>query len=66
MYNYVGKCIIGLCCKISKDEGFGGFIAFHAKNRLQNYYKRFGAEIVYGLRMSIDTIPAQKLIDLYF
>ena len=25
-----------------------------------------GAEIVYGLRMSIVTIPAQKLIDLYF
>lgn len=66
LYSNVGKCMVALCCKISLDEGFGGFIAFFAKNHLLGYYLRLGAEIVYGLRMAIDEKAAQKLIDLYF
>ena len=66
LYSNVGKCMVALCCKISHDEGFGGYIAFFAKNHLFGYYLRLGAERVYGLRMAIDGLAAQKLIDLYF
>jgi len=66
LYTYVGKSIIALCCKISQDEGYDGFISFFAKNHLQDYYMRHGAEKIFGLRMAIDIKPAQKLIDLYF
>jgi hypothetical protein len=66
MYNGVGKCMIALCCKISLDAGFGGYIAFFAKNHLIRYYQRYGAENLFGLRMAIDEKAAQKLIDLYF
>lgn len=66
MYNGVGKCMIALCCKISFDIGFGGYIAFFAKNHLMRYYKRYGAKNLYGLRMFIDDESAKKLIDLYF
>ena len=66
MYNYVGKCIIGLCCKISEDEGFGGAIAFFAKNNMFGYYGRYGADLLFGLRMFLDEKAAKKLIDLYF
>jgi len=66
MYNYVGKSIVALCCKISRDEGFGGYIAFYAKNHLFAYYSRYGAVILFGNRMFIDNQSAEKLIELYF
>jgi len=66
LYQYVGKSIIALCCKISQDEGYDGVIAFYAKNHLFAYYSRYGADILFGLRMFIDDKAAQKLIDLYF
>ena len=66
LYNNVGKCMIALCCKISADHGFGGYIAFFAKNHLVPYYTRYGAKEHFGLRMFIDDNNAKKLIDLYF
>jgi hypothetical protein len=66
LHNGIGKSIIALCCKISFDLGFEGFICFEAKNRLMKYYKRYGAQNISGLRMFIDTENAEKLVDLYF
>jgi len=66
LYNGVGKAMVALCCKVSLNEGMNGFIYFDAKNRLVPYYQRLGAKHMFGLRMIIEPIPAQKLIDLYF
>jgi hypothetical protein len=66
LYTGLGKCMIALCCKISFDLGFDGFITFEAKNRLIPYYERYGAKSTGFLRMAIDSIAAQKLVDFYF
>ncbi|MCF0059317.1 hypothetical protein LXL81_26385 [Dyadobacter sp. CY356] len=66
VYNGVGKALIALCCKISIDNGMEGFIYFDAKNRLVPYYQRFGAKLIFGLRMVIEPDQAKKLVDLYF
>jgi hypothetical protein len=66
VYHNVGKAMVALCCKISQDEGFGGYIYFDAKNRLIPYYQRFGAKKNFGLRMVVEPAEAKKLIDLYF
>ena len=65
LHNGVGKAIIALCCCISFDLGFDGYITFEAKNRLMPYYQRYGAKHIAGLRMGIETFEAQKLIDFY-
>jgi len=63
----VGKSMVALCCKISFDFGFDGFIQFEAKNKLFNYYKRLGAvQIGNSLRFYIDEAAAKKLIGNYF
>ena len=66
LYSGIGKCMVALCCKISFDLGFDGYITFEAKNRLMPYYMRYGAIKIGGLRMAIETKEAQKLVDLYF
>lgn len=66
VYNGVGKALVALCCKISIDNGMEGFIYFDAKNRLVPYYQRFGAKLIFGLRMVIEPDQAKKLVDLYF
>ena len=66
LYAGIGKCMVALCCRISFDLGFDGYITFEAKNRLMPYYMRFGAVKVGGLRMVIETKEAKKLVDLYF
>ena len=66
LYAGLGKCMIALCCKISFDLGFDGFITFEAKNRLIPYYLRYGARSIGVLRMGISTVAAQKSVDLYF
>lgn len=62
----IGKSIIALCCKISFDMGFDGYIAFEAKTNLFNYYTRYGAKRIGGLKMYVDTKAAEKLVDIYF
>jgi hypothetical protein len=65
-YTGIGKALIALCCKVSEDEGMGGYIYFDAKNRLIPYYERVGARSIFGLRMVIEPHAARTLIDLYF
>jgi hypothetical protein len=69
-----GKKYIGVCgnltafgCKMSKDYGFDGVIAFDAKTALiPHYEKTLGAVHLGGNRMAIFEANAQKLIDKYF
>jgi hypothetical protein len=54
-------------CKLSKDYGFGGVIAFISKTALiPHYEKTLGAVHLGGNRMGILEENAQKLIDKYF
>ncbi|MCE6991870.1 hypothetical protein [Dyadobacter sp. CY323] len=66
LYSGAGKALIALCCKVSFDLGLEGYIYFDAKNRLIPYYERFGAKLIFGLRMVIEPDAAEALIDLYF
>ena len=67
LYGGVGKCIIALCCKISHDIGNDGVINFEAKNRLFNYYRKFGALQLGGSnRFFINERMANRLIAIYF
>jgi hypothetical protein len=66
VYNGIGKAMVALCCKVSNDEGFEGFICFDAKNKLIPYYRRLGARRVFGLKMVVEPREAQTLIDLFF
>jgi hypothetical protein len=66
LHSGLGKCMVALCCKISFDMGFEGFITFEAKNRLMPYYRRMGAINVSGLIMAVETPEAQKLVDVFF
>ncbi len=67
LYGGIGKAMIALCCKIAYDLGFEGVISFEAKNRLFDYYKRYGAtQIGSSIRFFIDEKNAEKLMALYF
>ncbi len=66
IHSGLGKCMIALCCKISIDMGFDGYITFESKNRLMPYYSRYGAKRTSGLRMFIDNVGAKKLVENYF
>jgi hypothetical protein len=66
---YIGVCgnLTAFGCKLSKDYGFGGVIAFDAKTALiPHYEKTLGAVHLGGNRMAILEANAQKLIDNYF
>lgn len=66
IYSGLGKTVIALCCKVSFDYGMDGYITFEAKNYLFGYYQRYGAILVVGNRMAIETTAAKKLVDIYF
>ncbi|MDR0320483.1 MAG: hypothetical protein LBI28_03190 [Treponema sp.] len=69
-----GKKYIGVCgnltaygCKLSKDYGFDGVIAFDAKTALiPHYEKTLGAVHLGGNRMAIFEADAQNITDKYF
>ena len=66
---YIGACgnLTAFGCKMSKDYGFDGVIAFDAKTALiPHYEKTLGAVHLGGNRMGIFEENAQKLIDKYF
>jgi hypothetical protein len=69
-----GKKYIGVCgnltafgCKISKDYGFDGIIAFEPKTALiPHYQKTLGAVMISDRRMAIFEEDSQVLLDKYF
>lgn len=67
MYIGVLGNMFAYVCKRSKDEGFGGFVAFVAKTALKEHYAReLGAKFITGNRMFIDNYNAEILISKYF
>lgn len=48
------------------DAGYGGYVAFTAKNDLiEQYEEKIGAKVLSGQRMYIDEDVAKGLIDKY-
>ena len=66
-YRGVGPHLFAFACKVSFEEGFGGYVMFDAKTKLVKYYERkLKAQRITGNRMYIDTVSARKLIKRYF
>lgn len=65
-YIGVGAHLFAIACKISKDAGCDGYVAFTAKNKLiQHYEKTLGAKVISGQRMYIDEYAADILLGRY-
>jgi len=66
---YIGICgnLTAFGCKISKDYGFGGIIAFEPKTALiPHYQKTLGAVLISDRRMAIFEEDSQVLQNKYF
>ena len=67
IYAGVGGNLFAFACKKSKEMGFDGVVVFQSKTALVTYYKNaLGAEVLFGQRMVIEDIAAEKLIKQYF
>ena len=59
--------LVAFACKISFHRGFEGYVSFRSKSDLiEHYEKILEAEHIGGQLMIINTLSAQKLIDIYF
>jgi hypothetical protein len=59
--------LVAYGCKLSKEHGFDGVVAFDSKTALISHYeKTLGAVRIGGNRMAIFEEDAKKLIDKYF
>jgi hypothetical protein len=66
-YLGVAGNLVAYACKLSFDNGFGGYIAFKAKTQLIHHYMdTLGATLLGYGRMYIDTPQALLLINRYF
>lgn len=62
----VGPTLAAIVCGSSVAWGFDGFIAFQAKTKLvEHYRKHFRARVVYGDNMVVDDNAAKTLIERY-
>jgi L-amino acid N-acyltransferase YncA len=67
IYRGVGTNLFAYACKLSKEQGFGGFIGFIVKsNVIKHYAETLGAKPINKHKMYIDNIAAEKLIKFYF
>lgn len=67
LYEGVPGNLVAHACKISFQQGHNGFVAFTAKTKLIEHYKKtLGAYTIKGDRMVIPTESAQILVDKYF
>ncbi|HEX3934717.1 MAG TPA: hypothetical protein VHW43_08555 [Puia sp.] len=59
--------LVAFACKVSKERGYEGFVAFDSKTILVKHYQlTLGAIQLRGQRMYLDDMAAQKLIYRYF
>lgn len=59
--------LVAFACKISKERGYEGFVAFDSKTVLVKHYQEtLGAIRLRAQRMYLDDVAAQKLIYQYF
>lgn len=67
IYMGVGGNLFAFACKMSKELGFEGYVAFDSKTALVNHYHAtLGAERALGQRMYISNENADILINQYF
>ena len=67
LYEGVPGNLVAYACKVSFQNGFGGFISFTAKTKLiAHYEKSLEAYHFGGHLMIIQPSVAQSLIDKYF
>lgn len=67
IYLGVGGNLFAFACKVSKEIGFEGYVAFDAKTALIDHYSEtLGAERALGQRMYISDENADILINQYF
>ena len=59
--------LVAFACKVSKERGYEGFVAFDSKTVLVKHYQiTLGAIQLKGQRMYLDDVAAGKLIYQYF
>lgn len=67
LYEGIAGNLVAYACKVSFQQGFGGYVSFAAKTRLIEHYKKtLKAQNFGGQLMIINTIAANILIDKYF
>lgn len=68
LYVGVPGNLFAFACKISKENGYGGFIAFVSKTKLISHYQESLGAIPFGRgpKMIIYPPTAEKLINKYF
>jgi len=67
-YSGVAINLFAFVCKLSKENGFEGFVVFEAKTALiEHYTNTLGAQTIgNSIRMFIDETQAEKLIAIHF
>ena len=59
--------LVAFACKVSRDRGYDGYVAFDSKTVLIEHYRQtLGATHLIRQRMFVDPIAADKLIIKYF
>ena len=67
LYLGVPGNLVAYACKVSKEKGYEGYVAFDSKTVLIAHYRQtLGATHLIRQRMFIDPIAANKLILRYF
>jgi hypothetical protein len=59
--------LFAFACKLAFEKGYGGTVAFESKTALITHYEKIlGAQLLWGIRMLINTPEAAKLVRQYF
>jgi hypothetical protein len=67
LYYGVPGNLVAFACKVSRDKGYEGYVAFDSKTVLIEHYKQtIRATQLIRQRMFIDPVAADKLITRYF
>lgn len=67
VYEGVAGNLFAFACKVAFEQGYEGYISFHAKTELvEHYMKSLGAKRINGQLMYVDTREASILVNRYF
>lgn len=67
LYLGVPGNLVAYACKVSKEKGYEGYVAFDSKTALISHYRQtLGATHLIRQRMFVDPIAADILISRYF
>ena len=67
VYEGVAGNLFAFACKVAFEQGYEGYISFHAKTELiEHYAKSLGANRINSQLMYVDTREATILVNRYF